>query len=1420
MVRPGLRRWLVGFAFLGLAGLAGIGWLGWSRSGARWLVATAARQLPGTLTLAACEGRLADRLVLRGLDYRGPGGDLSVRRLELRWQPLGLLQGEIRIVRLAVDDLALTLPPAAPGVAPAGEKLDWQWPDVATGPLWLRIAIDRLALGGMEVRRGNGPPLVLDRATGRLRWRGGVLTAQKLDLAGPDGRLQGALTLDLRARRGDVQLSLAPAPGGRLQGVPSGKLHLVLQGDDPQRPLRGNLDLAVAWGKEPQLQLATDFALKQGVIDLTRLRLKRAGLAGTAQGTGRCSFSPEGPRLALDLQLAEVDLAPETRFPTKISGRLQGQVDSQGYRGRFDLHNAASGWQQLQLAGRFASQSGGLVLQQLQGDWLRGTVAGDLSIDWQNVPFLQGSLDAVGLDPGALAAAWPGALTLHLDGRLDFPVGRGLQANWQLQLAPSRLRGLRLQGTASGRYADAGLEVERLNLIGRGVQLTARGKLAERLDFNLNARNLAALDMGLAGSGSLQGWLRWSLTRGWAGQLNGRGDRLGYGSWSLSKLELQGRLLPEANQVALTAQVAGLRHGAWTIDQLVIDGEGRIDAHHLALEIHWPAGHGELILAGGWRDGVWRGQLQSVAAEDRQYGRWRLQQAVTLALGGGRLVWSDLVLNGSRGERLHSQGDLQLQPRSGELILDLRKFSLGWLSPWLADADLTGEADGHFNLRWLEGRLTAVDANLAMQGTWSQPKLQLAVNKFDARIAWNPGGLDGTWQIDLGKHGRCSGKVASGLPPQWQLPQRGKVDADWQNLDLTLFNPWLESLQFAGTLAGSARLEWQEDRPPDFHLRTSGTPQVMLDGTTIDLTRADLELSWDPEGLIGSLDLAERAGGHLQGEVESPEPARMGWPRTGTFAFNGGGIGLALAQRWLPEGLKLDGQLDASGNGNWRSGGHFSAMGLVTVRDGRCRWHSGNREIFAPLQAVRLDWKWVDQSLTGNLNLELGSRGSLQAQLELPLPAHFPLVPVADGALHGGLKGHLQEDGLVGSLFPSAVQETRGQVNLDLALGGIWRTPQLSGKVGLEGAGGYLPTLGVRLQDAELQLRLEKDEIAVEAFRVTSGSGVLRGSGSIALQGLVPGAYDFTLQGEKVQALNLPELQLTASPDLEISGRGRKLRVEGSLKIPEALLRGRQGQSPVGSSSDLVIVDAVAAEKAPPPLTVALKVQVELGDHVLVKTEGVDARLEGKVLVTGPDLRSLKGQGRIQVAEGNYATYGVRLAITRGSVVFAGGPVEEPSLDILALRTSGEVKAGVHVTGTPRAPQVKLYSEPTMPDTDVLAYVVLGHPMGSDSGQTSLMMAAAGALLSQGDSAVLQDRLKRRLGIDVIDVQSAKGDTAGSVVTIGKYLSPQLFLSFGQSVFSNASEVGLRYEIGKHWQFESSVGTESGVDLYYRITFE
>jgi translocation and assembly module TamB len=426
----------------------------------------------------------------------------------------------------------------------------------------------------------------------------------------------------------------------------------------------------------------------------------------------------------------------------------------------------------------------------------------------------------------------------------------------------------------------------------------------------------------------------------------------------------------------------------------------------------------------------------------------------------------------------------------------------------------------------------------------------------------------------------------------------------------------------------------------------------------------------------------------------------------------------------------------------------------------------------------------------------------------LQIPTNIPL--------QGKLSAQLQELGLATVFLPGKIQESSGQLTLELALAGSLQQPSLLGDVRIADGRCYLPQFGIQLQDIGLQGRFADQLFSLDS-QLRSGEGLLTGAGTIDFSSWRTPSYHLEIAGDNVQLFNLPDLQLWISPDLKIEGDLEQVNVTGDILIPQMLASGQAKTSTAVNSPDLVIVDAPGKEHRSYRIQPQLNLQLQLGEGVLIKTSGIDARLEGDLRVESTSQQALAAFGRIHVAQGRYAGYGVALDIDQGNLIFNGGPIDQPLLDILALRTVGDVKAGVQVSGTPKVPQVTLYSDPTLPDTDILSYIVLGRSIDDEGSESSVLLTAAAALLSQGKSVVLQEKIKSKLGIDVLEIDTGDGDTSSSMITTGKYLSPDLYVSFGYSLFDNGNEVKLRYTLSPRWDLESNFGTESGADLYYRI---
>ncbi|NVN93595.1 MAG: translocation/assembly module TamB domain-containing protein, partial [Desulfuromonadales bacterium] len=626
----------------------------------------------------------------------------------------------------------------------------------------------------------------------------------------------------------------------------------------------------------------------------------------------------------------------------------------------------------------------------------------------------------------------------------------------------------------------------------------------------------------------------------------------------------------------------------------------------------------------------------------------------------------------------------------------------------------------------------------------------------------------------------------------------------------------------------------------------SGSGIFTGQGRSIMLQRSQITVDGGEQGLKAGIDLITAASGRLKGSFISTAPLSLAMPEKGKLTAELSGIDLALLKPWLPTDTVLEGLISGRVNGITLPGQRFELDGTAVLSGGTVHRKRPDGELNLTFKTATATCNWRGDTLSGDLSLTMAQHGQARATFQLPIPAHYPLAANPKGPVRIALVGQLQEKGIITALFPGLVQESFGELNSELAISGTWDTPQIGGTLGLAKAGAYLPTAGIHLKDVQLAARLEKNLIRIDSFRAVSGPGHMEGTALITLDGWRVTGYKGTLVGENFQTIYFPELQMLSTPNLSFEGTPEKLTLRGELRLPELRIVGTTARTGITPSSDVIVEGRVApVSKKSSPLVLDARIRVMIGDRVFVKVAGIDAQLGGAMDLSLSSLDRITSSGEIKVVKGKYRTYGVNLDIVRGRLFFAGVPIDRPSLDFLALRTIGDVRAGVTVSGTLQKPVTKLYSEPAMPDVDVLAYIVLGHPLGSSGAQASLVAQAAGALLSTSQASVLFDQIRNHLGLSTLEIQGGIGGTTNSMgykplqvtppgslpttqqtgvtetmLTVGKYLTPEIYISYGKSLFTGSNLFRLRYDISKHWQIETQTGSESGADLFYKLEFK
>jgi translocation and assembly module TamB len=178
-------------------------------------------------------------------------------------------------------------------------------------------------------------------------------------------------------------------------------------------------------------------------------------------------------------------------------------------------------------------------------------------------------------------------------------------------------------------------------------------------------------------------------------------------------------------------------------------------------------------------------------------------------------------------------------------------------------------------------------------------------------------------------------------------------------------------------------------------------------------------------------------------------------------------------------------------------------------------------------------------------------------------------------------------------------------------------------------------------------------------------------------------------------------------------------------------------------------------------------------------------------------------------------------------VLTFSGPYDNPALNIRAVRrrpdgdqlSETNVEAGVEVRGTAQSPVAKLVSTPSVPDSEKLSWLVLGHGMDAMAGNEAGVLTAAASALLGGKGGGFQSRIANTLGLDEVGLSQAKG-LESTVVTVGKRLSSRAYLSFEQGATTASSLVKLRYKLNSKFTLQFQTGTNTALDVLYTWAFD
>ncbi|POF41473.1 hypothetical protein B0D71_14770 [Pseudomonas laurylsulfativorans] len=818
-------------------------------------------------------------------------------------------------------------------------------------------------------------------------------------------------------------------------------------------------------------------------------------------------------------------------------------------------------------------------------------------------------------------------------------------------------------------------------------------------------------------------------------------------------------------------------------------------------------------------------QIQLQAGQGKAEGHLNLQFAdgiawdTALDLSAINPAYWVAELPGTLAGPLRSQGEMKNDVLSLNADLDLKGKLRGQPAVIQAKADGRGE---QWNLNALQVRLG--DNSISGKGSLQQ-KLAGQIDLKLPRLA----------QLWPELRGQLNGRVD--VAGTLKAPQ-GKLDL--QGSQLVFQDNRLQSLNLDATLDSAQRakidLKGSGIQAGDTSLGTltaSGQGDIKNQKLNLDLQGPKLKLAL---GLDGALDKGNWRGRLASGDIQAggqdwrlQGPAKLerladGKINFGAHCWASGPASLcgedsrlmpepklryhlkqfpidSLAQ-WLPKDFAWQGRLNADLQLDLPASGPNGQIS-VDAGGGTLRIKEKDQWLDFPYQTLKLTSKLTPRRIDTELDFAGGKLGELMVQAQLnPLPKNKPL------------SGSFRLSGLdlsVARPFVPMVEKLAGRLNGSGTLSGGLLAPQINGSLQLSDgviAGSELP---MELQNLHVQALIAGEGVQLNGGWNSGKAGQGSLNGNLAWgQALV---VDLALKGSQLPVTVEPYAKLEVAPDLKISMKGDELAIAGKVLVPKGEITIRElPPSTVKVSDDTVIVGQ-QTEEGKPPLAMRMDIEVVVGeDKLSFAGFGLTANVQGHVHIGD----NMDTRGELWLNDGRYRAYGQRLSVRRARLLFAG-PIDQPYLDIEAIRKTDDIIAGIRLSGSAEQPTTQIFSEPAMSQEQALSYLVLGRPLSSNGEDNNMLAQAALGLGLMGSSGVTSS-IAKNLGIQDFQLDTQGSGDATSVVASGN-ISEKLSLRYGVGVFEPANTIALRYKLSKKVYLEAAGGVASSLDIFYKRDF-
>lgn len=458
------------------------------------------------------------------------------------------------------------------------------------------------------------------------------------------------------------------------------------------------------------------------------------------------------------------------------------------------------------------------------------------------------------------------------------------------------------------------------------------------------------------------------------------------------------------------------------------------------------------------------------------------------------------------------------------------------------------------------------------------------------------------------------------------------------------------------------------------------------------------------------------------------------------------------------------------------------------------------------------------------------------------------IVPASNRTITGALQLS-SHDLTYLSVFWPQISNVQGQFNANFRVSGTTTNPAITGQADLTNSSLTIPRLGINITNIIFHTAGNQSSLTYKA-QAKFGNGIVNMNGvtNLAQKGF---PSNLTIQGRDLLVMNTNDAEVYASPDLQLNWLTPLLKINGSITIPTAKITPRDLTSTITLPKDVVFVTPNEEEQQQ-NAHIYSHVQIVFGDNISFAYSGLNGKIIGAVTVEDKPGGDTTGSGILSIVDATYKAYGQNLGLRQGRLIFTGGPINNPGLNIQAVKqmqvvttstgpqsssnaksslgdyTSNQQVVGINITGTLSEPSAVLFSEPPgLSQSDILSYLITGRPANQATQQDSMNILSALSLLNLNGNSTSQikTQFSSALGLSEFSISHEQeyDKQQNSVVEntsllLGKALSPRLLVNYSLGLVEPINTLKIVYKLSKNFSLQSEHSTNAnGVDLYYTI---